>query len=154
MRRHYPKAATSMPPPPPLPLPWSEAKSRGERQNCENGLGVAREVDEAVEVGGAEQAAYSPQGSGGVNSGSCRVRSVPRGKSGEYAGRVNTAALQPPARLFSPSISGSVTLLPEIRLRPGNRRARVRSHLHLRTGQAGGLLTAWPRCGYCYAPQF
>ena len=33
-----------------------------------------------MEVGGAEQAAYSPQGSGGVNSGSCRVRCSSRGE--------------------------------------------------------------------------
>ena len=91
-------------------------------------------------VGGAQQAAaYSPQGSGGVNSGSCRVRSLPRGKSGEYAGRVNTAA----PRLFSPlSISVSVTLLPEIRPSLATRGARVRSHLHQRTGQAS-LAQVW-----------
>ena len=91
-------------------------------------------------VGGAQQAAaYSPQGSGGVNSGSCRVRSVPRGKSGEYAGRVNTAA----PRLFSPlSISVSVTLLPEIRRSLATGWARVRSHLQPRTGLAS-LAQVW-----------
>ena len=117
----------------------------------------AVEVDEAVEVGGAERTLLKALELG-VNSGRCRVRCSSRCCWEEWRVRWQSQYSRSAAPCYPPLFPEYFRLGDTItrdKAEAWQQGARVRSHLHLGTGQAGRRANwALPRCGYCYAPQF